>query len=621
MKNTIASRLVMTISIVLLVLASAPACSLTSTPTTEPTATLKPTETPSPSRTAMPPQTAAPSTTAEPTEMATPSFTAAPSETTTRTVAPATSTLSATASFTPAALPTFSPTAPPTQAPTTAEQTLTLTPMPPVADIPAFQGLLLIYRASSGIAGLCQDLAIFESGRVLYGPCGALRTATLPEEWRVQLAEWQGRCRPFDYRREDNPGRPDSLMTSLLLNGTGQETATDADQEKVVAWARDLYAQLTAPASTATPRATPQATASPQPREAALAIWEGPGLRLRYPADVQITSVDESHWSFTGPDISLRPVEADWAWSGPAYRVEIVQYDNPDEARSIDWAREHLRREWRDAKERGEPFTGPVNKEGQLDEEKTGLVRLGDKAALRADWAGGDHVRRAIYLSLRESVVAFLFDLYPIANNPVADVASDIYGLLLAQVEAPGAEGAPDTVPHAQDVTYWTGPGFAITIPSYATASEVEVDHWQIVGPEIAVRPLDAEWFWEGPAYQLDLVLHENEEGLTAVAWAEQHLRTEWEKARDGGEPFTGPVDAEGNLIADRVAQVLIGGAIAYQADWVAGDAVHRVIYINAASKILALHYDRFPTTNHPAAPLADAVHVLLLGSLRTASP
>ena len=494
-------------------------------------------------------------------------------------------------------------------------------PSPVIAEIPTLQGIVLLWHLTGGIAGFCDDLAAFENGQLIYGRCGGAAKGSLPEGQLAQLRNWQGRYYPFEYQFQDNPGKPDNMTTTLIFSGKGTAMAAEADQKEIVNWARQLYAEL---AKQQRPTATPAGqqtitTEKPPPLAVALQTFQGPGFSLPYPTDAAIKSERENAWRLVGPVVAVRPVTGGGTWSLPGYMVDIVLYDNPKGAGSSAWAREYLVNAWQEARGKKEPFTGPVNEPGKIVENRVTEVRLGDKAAFQADFLSGDVIRRAVYLSLKNKTVAFFFDLLPSLNYPLAEVASDIYGLLLSQASAPGAEGAARTIPAAQGVREFIAPGFVIFGPANATLQEAEANHWELVGPEVAIRPADADWMWQGPAYRLDLVLHDNPKGLGAVEWAEQHLLAEWKRAKEANEPFTGPVDAQGRFREGATARVQVGGAPGYRADWFGGDRLHRVIYVKAASKVLAVHYDIVPAANHPAAPLANTVHALLLATLRPA--
>ena len=138
-------------------------------------------------------------------------------------------------------LPAKGPTAKPTSTPIPPTATPTL---PPLANIPAFEGMALLFHVSGGIAGLCQDMAAFHDGQALYGPCGGLGKSELSEEQHAQLTAWIDAFAPFDFRLDDNPGGPDSMTTSLVFVAKGQRIASESEQQEIVDWVRATYADL-----------------------------------------------------------------------------------------------------------------------------------------------------------------------------------------------------------------------------------------------------------------------------------------------------------------------------------------------------------------------------------------
>lgn len=612
-----------------------------------------------------------------------------------------------------------SPTVPPSPIPPTATALPTEPPptptMPPLADIPAFQGLVILYHVEGGIAGLCQDLALFQDGAALYGPCGRLAQGALDEAKAAQVQAWQKELASFSFRFDDNPRGPDNMTTTLVFTGQGTTAATADQQQALVDWAREAFAELAGQSGAPdrhiaiTEPAPGAAISSPllvtgegmgfenqlgvqvldeegkligqtvafitaelgkrgpfsaeitftqpareqagrvvvfdtSPRDGSivtlnsvevrlaaqgemgeqalivapgLRLFQGPGFSLPYVADTVVETAGDNVWKLAGRAVEIRPADANWTWSGPAYTLDIALYPNTKEATSEEWARERLAVEWKKAKDNNEPFTGPVDESGKIVEDKLALVRLGDKSALQADWFGGDSVRRVVYLSLRTRMATLAYNVYPVENYPLAEAASDVMGLLLAQVSAPEAQGVPNTVPLVEGVTSFMGPGFQLLVPAHATVEDVEPDHWQLLGPEVSVRAASGDAAWSGPAYQADLLLADNPDGLSAAEWAERVIQDEWKKAQDDKKPFTGPLDADGKLIAGRVAELMVGDVMGYQVDWLGENSLHRVLYVPAADKMLAVHVDLCAQEANPAAPLSNAAHALLLAGLR----
>lgn len=160
-----------------------------------------------------------------------------------------------------------------------------------------------------------------------------------------------------------------------------------------------------------------------------LQTLDGQGFVLHYPANAQV-EVYEDHLRILGPEIAIRPADADWWWGVP-YEMDIWIFDNPKGLSAADWARQYILSQWQEAQATGEPFTGPVIN-GQINEDAVAEFSVGGLPAFQTDWFGGDSTRRAIYVTDGQRVISLIFNLYPVENNPIAKVEEDIYALMLS---------------------------------------------------------------------------------------------------------------------------------------------------------------------------------------------
>jgi len=183
-------------------------------------------------------------------------------------------------------------------------------------------------------------------------------------------------------------------------------------------------------AACASPPATPGARATALPPALGLQTLSGQGFILHYPANAR-AEVYEDHLCILGPEIAIRPANAEWEWVGWAYEMDIWIFDNHEGLSAADWARQYILSQWREAQAAGEPFTGPVVN-SQIDEDAIAEVSVGGLAAFQADWFGGDSTRRAIYVTDGKKTINLIFNLYPVENNPIAKVQEDVYALMLS---------------------------------------------------------------------------------------------------------------------------------------------------------------------------------------------
>jgi hypothetical protein len=111
-------------------------------------------------------------------------------------------------------------------------------------------GLAFGWHRQGGIAGFCDDLAVYRTGIVVPTSCrpGASRVA---ESWMTsneleQLYAWIDAYKPFELTEGDQ-ATADSMQVHLVFYGDGQNDASAADQQLIAAFASQLEARLTAP--------------------------------------------------------------------------------------------------------------------------------------------------------------------------------------------------------------------------------------------------------------------------------------------------------------------------------------------------------------------------------------
>jgi hypothetical protein len=178
--------------------------------------------------------------------------------------------------------------------------------------------------------------------------------------------------------------------------------------------------------------------ASSQPlRSEGLQTYIGQGISFQYPLNARVEPADPwppatSEIHIVGPDISIKPGDADWVYTGPAYELTISFYDNPDALDVETWARNYLISAWEEAQELGAPSTMPVDDTGAIKEEYVGTAVIAGHPAYWIEWFGGDSAIMAYYVAHGEQVVAMSFHDYPLPNQPLNEFQKDIYSLLMA---------------------------------------------------------------------------------------------------------------------------------------------------------------------------------------------
>jgi hypothetical protein len=109
-------------------------------------------------------------------------------------------------------------------------------------------GLALSWHREGGIAGFCDDLAIYLDGRALATTCRSQAPENLPAFQLTatqleQLYAWIDGLKGVDYRYSD-PAVADAMSINLTLTGAGPADATDEDIQSIAQFAATLFAQM-----------------------------------------------------------------------------------------------------------------------------------------------------------------------------------------------------------------------------------------------------------------------------------------------------------------------------------------------------------------------------------------
>jgi hypothetical protein len=163
-----------------------------------------------------------------------------------------------------------------------------------------------------------------------------------------------------------------------------------------------------------------------------------------------------------GPRVWVKPGDADWSHSGPAYELILRTYENPDERDAESWTRDYILDAWQETQERNRPWGSlPVTENGEIDETQVASVTVAGQPAFWVSYFTFDSTSPAYYLSTDRQIVELSFRLYPVANQPLAMVQRDVYALILNTlrigseatlppdlvIEAYALKGAPQVEP------------------------------------------------------------------------------------------------------------------------------------------------------------------------------
>lgn len=149
------------------------------------------------------------------------------------------------------------------------------------------------------------------------------------------------------------------------------------------------------------------------------AMLRGDGFMLRYPAGAKlIESPTEAPARalvrIAGPEIAIRPADADWRAEGAAYLLDVLTFDNPNQLSAEEWVKEH------------------VLSQETLSPPRTGSATVAGEMAVRVETFGGDSQIITLYLARGSRVVGLRYTDVPVANQPIAVVQRDIYAMALS---------------------------------------------------------------------------------------------------------------------------------------------------------------------------------------------
>lgn len=169
-----------------------------------------------------------------------------------------------------------------------------------------------------------------------------------------------------------------------------------------------------------------------------LLTYQGDGYAFKYPLNSRLEIVEPqppaiNKIQLLGPDVSIKPADGDWSYSGPGYRMTIEIYDNPDLLDAESWGRTHLTSIWEDLVAQDLPIGPiPVSEEGVINEDDVGTTEVGGYPAFWIEWFGGDSAIMAYYVDLGSQILCFKFNDYPLQNQPINEIQQGVYTLIMS---------------------------------------------------------------------------------------------------------------------------------------------------------------------------------------------
>ena len=161
-------------------------------------------------------------------------------------------------------------------------------------------------------------------------------------------------------------------------------------------------------------------------------INQADGYSIKYPVYAELKKIETD--GMRGIEI-IGPRNFIASWSDyPAYRLQIIAHENPDNLSAKDWAQKRILKKWQ-ARKPNEPFIGPVTSDGNIDESLVIDTQVNGLPAYQERWEGEDVSVIRTYIANEGKVYELIYEDYPVAKYPITDVVKGIYLMMLSTFE------------------------------------------------------------------------------------------------------------------------------------------------------------------------------------------
>ena len=441
------------------------------------------------------------------------------------------------------------------------------------------------------------------------------------------------------------------LLFTLWLAACSGATPSTSEPAEPASTAIPTQASEPTAAATSAPAPTeppPPASPSPTPAEAEqplgtepsgyeVNVYTGNGFSIVYPPGAEIRStMVENSIAIVGPMLAVRAPDVDWLYEGPGYTLTVTPFPNPEGVDVETWTRNFLLQSWQEAKASGltPPEIYPVTEDGRLIEENLHSTVVRGQPAMFVENAAFGILDLAFYVACPNQVVQlqFQFSDEPAAGtNPLFSIQEALYtflkeGFWCHDGDAPSLLTTLSQNSAQSEMGYtlrvYSGENGLFGIAYPATAQVVPSKDGSgvtILGPDVAVRPADADWTYTGPAYALDMATFEMDNtsaGYVAETWAREYLLRLWEEEKQQGGP-TGslPVSEDGVIDESRVGVMLLDNEPAFWVQYFQFDAMYRAFYVRCGNSIVQLGFREEIPANQPLADLQRDLYSLMLNT------
>ncbi len=110
--------------------------------------------------------------------------------------------------------------------------------------LPRGQQVVISYHREGGIAGFCDDVIIYITGKAKITSCKFNKETgiTLTAAQMATVSQWQKAFKGFDYEHTD-PATADAMTVTLQFTGNGQAQPSDADIQTMLSFLSSIAVQ------------------------------------------------------------------------------------------------------------------------------------------------------------------------------------------------------------------------------------------------------------------------------------------------------------------------------------------------------------------------------------------
>jgi hypothetical protein len=159
---------------------------------------------------------------------------------------------------------------------------------------------------------------------------------------------------------------------------------------------------------------------------------------------------------------------------------------------------------------------------------------------------------------------------------------------------------------------------YSILVPADATVTpSSDYVGFEIVGPEVNVRPVDMDFSRSGPAYHFGVRTYDNPDQLSSEEIARQTLFNLWHNFAAAQGPNPLPILDDGTIDEGRVSAMTVAGYDAFQILYFGGDHDGAEVTIAQGDQVVVFGYSINIPQNDPLAPMQLELAYMIMNTLQ----